>query len=122
MPSVAASLPAAEPRYDDPALRLITVARNATRPLESHEIAERISGFELPELLRYLQALRLTKACLESIQLLVGAKIAGVSSSHGLGDPDVDSLADMIEAMIHDSALAAEIERIETAIDIKEDR
>jgi len=122
MPSMAAIPPATEPRHDDPAIRLSVVARKAGRPLEPQEIAERITGFEVPELCRYLEALRLTKACLESLQLQAAAKLVGLSAAYGLGACGVDELPDQIDAVIQDCDLAAEIERIETALNIWEDR
>lgn len=122
MPSLAAPLPAAEPRYDDPAIRLAAVARSAGLPLEPREIAERTTAFEAPELRRYLQSLRLAKACLESLQLLATAKLVGISAAHGLGTSGVDELPDQIEAVIHDCDLGAEIDRIETALTIWEGR
>ncbi|WP_374633998.1 hypothetical protein [Ferrovibrio sp.] len=120
MPSLAASLPAAEPRYDDPAVRLAVVARSAARALEPREVAERITAFEAPDLRRYLQTLRLAKACLESLQLLATAKLVGISAAHDLGRAGVDEMPDQIEAVIRDCDLAVEIERIKTALTIWE--
>lgn len=114
---------------DDPAIRMHPAARAvsilrrpAGRRLSPSEIAERTTAFEAPELRRYLQSLRLAKACLEGLQLLATARLVGISAAHRLGRTCVDELPDQIEAVIHDCDLAVEIARIETALTIWEGR